>query len=548
MEEQKISPSQLMMLIFVSVFSFVVMTPATGGISLMSVIAAVIVVIPLLLLMVLPATVYSRIKKNTAGFFYANKIISILYGIFFLYIFSYSIYLLCGFCEDIAGDDINRYIICVGLAAGALFAASRGIEAAARFSLVTLVLVIISSVIFTYYTYSSFNPSVFSDFRQSANDDLINNIFRCFSFLPALAAIMLYGGNTFSRSAKGVLLAIILGGIFLTFILILICGTSGIYLLNTDYPFFHAIDSAGELQRFDPIFIAVTVCCTFCSMSLDVTAASDSLHRVFPGKRHGLIFAIIAAAVSILGLWSYNSGFGKVVFAAPVITVLTIAFFFFVPLIILTLSFFLSHADKKTKKIKKCVAGIMCLIVIICMLCGCTSVQLNQKLIIQGVSIDKTDSGYYLSCIILDTKNEKDDNEVKYVCAEGESVRKALNHLEISLGSRVMLSQCLFILLSESAADVPDESLGYFENNKEIMKNVSLLVTDGNAAFLLKKAVTELGYTCERINMLTSSKAVKQHTENYTIFDYITDKNSGITDYNMPRILLNMKTGLLEAI
>lgn len=48
--------------------------------------------------------------------------------------------------------------------------------------------------------------------------------------------------------------------------------------------------------------------------------------------------------------------------------------------------------------------------------------------------------------------------------------------------------------------------------------------------------------------MLTSSKAVKQHTENYTIFDYITDKNSGITDYNMPRILLNMKTGLLEAI
>ena len=54
MEEQKISPSQLMMLIFVSVFSFVVMTPATGGISLMSVIAAVIVVIPLLLLMVLP--------------------------------------------------------------------------------------------------------------------------------------------------------------------------------------------------------------------------------------------------------------------------------------------------------------------------------------------------------------------------------------------------------------------------------------------------------------------------------------------------------------
>ena len=75
MEEQKISPSQLMMLIFVSVFSFVVMTPATGGISLMSVIAAVIVVIPLLLLMVLPATVYSRIKKNTAGFFYANKII-----------------------------------------------------------------------------------------------------------------------------------------------------------------------------------------------------------------------------------------------------------------------------------------------------------------------------------------------------------------------------------------------------------------------------------------------------------------------------------------
>ena len=100
--------------------------------------------------------------------------------------------------------------------------------------------------------------------------------------------------------------------------------------------------------------------------------------------------------------------------------------------------------------------------------------QLNQRLIVQGIGIDKNVDGYKITLIVLDTDNKDKENSVKLVYAEGKTVKKALYELENQRGKKLLLSQCLFVMMDRNAVSECRKTLSYFGEAPEMQKTANL--------------------------------------------------------------------------
>ena len=170
---------------------------------------------------------------------------------------------------------------------------------------------------------------------------------------------------------------------------------------------------------------------------------------------------------------------------------------------------------------------------------GCNSMQLNQRLIVQGIGIDKNVDGYKITLIVLDTDNKENENSVKLVYAEGQTVEKALYELENQRGKKLLLSQCLFMMMDRKAVSDCKKALSYFGETGEMQKTANLMVTDGTAEKTITTAIDKLGYQSEYINVLADSRAVSQTEVHCSLLDYVSSLKGTETALLFPYIVVN---------
>ena len=448
-----------------------------------------IICIPVSILLLVPVNFGKKSVCTQAveKFGKIGYVIPVLYGIYFLLSGLYAIKALEHFLNIVLPDGINTGVVTAVLVTACIYGAVKGIEALSRMAAVVLGFILLSSAIVFIYLMQGFSAENILPVEYVTFGSIADGVVFIISRMNTSAALNVLLPSTKGRLWKSAVIYSVLVFLFMCFMLILLRGAVGDYINSRELSVYQATEGAGTLQRLNPLFIFVTMCSLFCNVSVMLFAVSESVKEIF-GKSHGKMISVISGITAVI------------------------------PLII---------------KMPKITAMFLALAI----LGGCNSMQLNQRLIVQGIGIDKNVDGYKITLIVLDTDNKENENSVKLVYAEGQTVEKALYELENQRGKKLLLSQCLFMMMDRKAVSDCKKALSYFGETGEMQKTANLMVADGTAEKTILTAIDKLGYQSEYINVLADSRAVSQTEVHCSLLDYVSSLKGTETALLFPYIM-----------
>ena len=537
-EKQFVSKGQLTAILLISQISLVFCYSSLfGSVNLWSFTLPLICYVPLSLLITAPVSAFIRRNQGVSVSEYFSRqygifgrIISVLYGAFFLYISAGCVSYLRKLMQSYLSDGIDPLLIILLFTGACVFAAKKGIEAVFRSAgivLVLIIVIIIAAVCFLAPAYSSSNldPLSVIPAEDTAGSFLILSLL----FSPAVCAAVLspsVKGNAASGLTKSVLISIL----FLIAAVLLLRGTAGAYIDQCVFPLFHAAGISSVLQRFIPFLILSAVCSVFCTVSLMIVSFIKSIGPAL--KKPSETRSALSAGIFLLLFLILPEDISSVILRPEAAAITVFVFAVFLPLAALI-------SRRKGSKKLRIAALILAVLMFIPSLSGCSR-QLNECLIVQGVGIDIETDKVKLTAIILDTSDQEAVNSSSIVSSEGSSIKEALYSLEHQRGKKILMSHCLFVMIGEdmSGASAVISSLS---ERSDIKRSLSVMACSPSASFVIGKALNELGYDPETINVLSDSKEVDQSGINCPMYTFAQD-----VDIPVPEIVIDESTRSLK--
>lgn len=531
-DKPMITTGQFFTLIFVSrlFLTMIYSTYISSVSSLWSYMLPLMLSIPVMLIAAAPTLAFCNGKNRTISLCEYSAInlksggnlLVFLYAVYFFFSALYGILSLNSFMNSIVVQGIEPKIILVLLIAGCIYASLKGIEASSRMSAIVLILIIFSVALAVIFLIPGYHQESLVPSEGISLMTVTDCLVFILSRMNAFAAINILSPNTKGKLSRSGIFCIIIIPVFMIFSLILLSGTAGDFVNVRQFQVYNAIEGSGTLQRLDPIFILVIVCSGFCNLSLFLLASTECLKicfNKFSPKKLTLINGIVLCATMLFIPES------AVIYLCNkyLLTIINIVFITFLPVVMIIYD---KLKIKRTKIFKavRSTSFILAMIFIISLFSGCGSIQLNQRLIIQGIGIDKLDDNYKLTLVVLDTENTEDENASSILYTEGKTVDKAIAAIENQRGRKVLLSQCLFIMMNEGAAQDCKNSLKYFTDLNDIQKSVNLSVSENSSQEVITTAINKLGYKPEYINVLSDSKAIDQSEIHSSLLEYISSE------------------------
>lgn len=542
-EKAHITSAQLFTLIFVSRLSLIFLYSAavSGRETIWELLLPVIISLPLMLLLLLPAFVLLRTGKSALHLpvssysaSVSGKTIRLLYGGYFIYSALYSLTALLGFMSSTVPEGVEPKLIIALLITGCVYAAVRGIEAAARMSVPVAVLIVISLAVSLFLLLPGFHANELVSARGLSFSTVTDGIVFLFSRMDCLAAVHPLEANTRGKICRSMKLFLLFTTLFMVFMLIVLQGADGDYLKARDLQVYSGLEGSGSLQRIDPLFILVIVCSFFCELSLLLICAVSCLQPVFrktPVKR----LSLICGAMLLLAVLFLDSSMTTIICNRFFKAAVNLVFLTILPLTVLVCNK-AAVRKLKGKRLFRYTAMLLCLPLIMLSFTGCSSIQLSQRIMIQGIGVDKYEDGCKLTVIALDTDDTSNDNSSRLFYSEGHTPEQAMSELENRSGKRALFSQCLFIMMNaEAGAD--SKTLEYFSQLRDIRMSVNLMISESSAENTLYNASEKYSYTAESINTISDSKAIDQPEVHCSLMEYLSASNSGNNTILLPFIV-----------
>lgn len=168
---------------------------------------------------------------------------------------------------------------------------------------------------------------------------------------------------------------------------------------------------------------------------------------------------------------------------------------------------------------------------------GCMSrAELNDRVIIEGLGLDREGDEYSLTVMVLNTESSEEVMPPKVISTSGGSVLECFENLARNTGKEIMLSDNRFIIINKAAAERADEVLSYFDGSLEARPDTLLYVAEGAGELLSNEDVLE-AMSAEDIAMISG-----EYSSGVTPCDYKEFKasdSSGIYDVSVPILRLN---------
>lgn len=119
----------------------------------------------------------------------------------------------------------------------------------------------------------------------------------------------------------------------------------------------------------------------------------------------------------------------------------------------------------------------------LCMILSACSnnAQLNQKLITEGIGIDKINGNTVLTLQCLETDASPDEERYMVKSSEGESVSEAFRQIALKTGRQVILGQTVYMIFNEAEAEDIEGVLNYFAEDYEFSPNAFVFVSECRA-------------------------------------------------------------------
>ncbi len=170
---------------------------------------------------------------------------------------------------------------------------------------------------------------------------------------------------------------------------------------------------------------------------------------------------------------------------------------------------------------------------------GCMSrSELNDKLIIEGIGIDKANDRYSLTVMTLNTESTEEVLPPEVINVSGKSVSECFENISRDTGREILLSDNKFIIMDKFAAEQADEVLSYFNSSFEARPDILLYVSDESTKKLLQNENVLKSMSAEDIAMIGGEYSGGT-VRSCRFKEFKASDNSGLYDVSVPVLTLS---------
>lgn len=129
---------------------------------------------------------------------------------------------------------------------------------------------------------------------------------------------------------------------------------------------------------------------------------------------------------------------------------------------------------------------VLCICLCMCIPQGCTSKQLNERMVIQGMGIDYINGNYTVTVMYMNTDATNQDEPFKTLTGNGRTITEAVTNIVSENGLEPLYSHNSFILLGNSLCKHGvSEALEFFVGYYQCRPSVNILAGTQNAYELM---------------------------------------------------------------
>ncbi len=450
---------------------------------------------------------------------FLSGVFSAIYMLYFVYSAAVSVLVFSMLLSNFINPGLPFFafflltLICCG------YAAHEGLGALSRASTIFLVLIIISLIMITFSLSFRVNVLNYSHIYIEKPERLFDNSMYLVVYASSIPSIFLFVRKIKGNFKKTVISAVIASNAAILIVSLISFGVLGEYLHTTPYPFYTATQliELGAFQRLDVIFLALWTVGMFVKTSLSLCALKETVHSSFRVVHSRWIYPVLVSLVGVTALISSNNedlrsavlnmkimsvGFVTVTFILPIITVL-----------------FLGR--KRVKLLHtRTVASMIAVLFILPLLTGCQKTQIQDRMIIKGIGVDKTGDEYSLTVQYVDNYSDGDKQQNKAVVVKGKTIGEAMGKIKNSSGREPFLGQNSAMIFGyETAKGSMEKILDYFIRYSEARPTVKLYISETTAEDILTLEVA--GSIIPIDHMTTISPSNSKNDNLFTLLNFV---------------------------
>ena len=445
--------------------------------------------------------------------------LSLLYGVYFLLFSSCCLSALLLFMANVAEPNASLPLMTAVLALAAVYAGWRGIETIARTAAIAAAVVAGGLVLILLLLAPKVEWGYFLPFAEDGGRQAAVGALQLFARSDGLAALAFLAARTNGRGLKRGFLCWNSAVFFFTAaILVVSIGAMGSYLDFQLFPVHTAATyaEAGIIKSMDAVFVGMWIFSVLVKLSCDLYLFSccvqsvDSRVKKWPVLAGGAVVAGVSMAVCAFRQLQ-DLFFGLSLFL-PLTLVCTAA----VPLALLLRERF----QRKPGRGKKAAALLLCC-ALLPFVSGCqTQVQLNDRLLVEGIGVDYQE-GEYLVTLQSAKTADGEDRQVSVYQMRGPSVLEALSVVTEQTGKRPIYGHNLILVFGRSCAeDGLGKALDFFTRNAEVRANARLLVAEGRAEDVLTAEREGQVLSARGLEEILDSSWFNTHVASVTLADF----------------------------
>lgn len=171
-------------------------------------------------------------------------------------------------------------------------------------------------------------------------------------------------------------------------------------------------------------------------------------------------------------------------------------------------------------------------------------IELHERLIIQGLGIDRTEQGYKVSVQALKTTEE---DKIELLVTEGDTVYDALNNLSLQIGKVPLYTHNIMVVIGRSAAEHGlDDVLDFFVRYHEARPTESVFMASDTAGELFAHQEDGQYTLLKDIDESAHARQYNSQLVQVEVMDVINDLYRRSNSAHLP--ILSLEDGRIEEL
>ncbi len=454
---------------------------------------------------------HSKSVKPNASFWY-----SVIYALYFMYVSSGIIIIGTLFIKNYVDNYLITALFISVIVICTYFSAVRGIQGIAG-STVLLVMLSGAAVLFVFISLS-FRADMlnFSYVYSVKYSDVWKTVGYSISGASLLPCMIVFRKITDDKSLKGINTWVVLSVAAGILIALMTYAVSGEYSNYTQFPFYTSAQllEVGAFKRLDVLFLLIWVIGIYVNVSVMFSSLKEVLYMTAEAVKAKHLFRISVLIIAVFSGMAVSYERLRNIF----LSFRGLTAFIVLTVFVLPIAVNISFKYLKKRRPAKVMTLLMLSAVCMAVLTGCGKTEIQDRLIIKGVGVDKNTIGYDVTVQYIDTSSQGETQTNKCFTVSGKTIADAMGKIKNSIGLEPFLGQLSAVVAGYETAENMDNISDYFMRRSDIRPSVKLYLSESTAKEILG---FEKDGTIMPIDKLTSiSPELSVKSNEYTLLSY----------------------------